>query len=366
MSHHYGGFSFGNTRQPDYNVCMHRKTLFAFLSLACLTSCQSKEVTYYSVNAWGTFHSFCNITYDSPTVGEIKQELIDLCVRLSNLTDPYVGYVNMNNVFTINQTNDPVEVDEDLYALLKQSWELKEKTDGYFNPLVGKLTNNWKNALYGGITEVPPDYVPTPERIEEAKKRAAISVPEIEASYLAFDDDAHTVQRVGGALLDLGGVAKGFAVERIESRLKEIASTSYLINAGTSSLGMGIAQGGGHFNVRINYMGDTILRYKAKNIDCSTSAVYEQSVEMDGTIYSHIINPKTGLPVTSLSMAFLQGDDSIFLDAMSTSCMLAGVEQTKVWEERYHFKAALFENEKVEGVNTAKLIYENKGLEHSS
>jgi thiamine biosynthesis lipoprotein len=177
---------------------------------------------------------------------------------------------------------------------------------------------------------------------------------------LILDAAKKTVQRVGSAKLDLGGIAKGYAVEKVDKILKDHGIKEYLVNGGTSSLAFGVAEDGGPFRVRLKYTGDdeTSLRYYVKKAFTSTSAVYEQYRVVDGVTYSHVINTVTGIPVTDYSMAFLEGEDSTRLDAYSTACMIAGIDKTKDWEKAYNFKAALFEDK--DGL--AELVYENSQL----
>ena len=196
-------------------------------------------------------------------------------------------------------------------------------------PLRESRRSLWSEPLlFSGSGIIPdPDYVPTSAKIDAAKIEAPALLEEMNNGSLILDAAKKTVQRVGSAKLDLGGIAKGYAVEKVDKILKDHGIKEYLVNGGTSSLAFGVAEDGGPFRVRLKYTGDdeTSLRYYVKKAFTSTSAVYEQYRVVDGVTYSHVINTVTGIPVTDYSMAFLEGEDSTRLDAYSTACMIADV-----------------------------------------
>ena len=90
---------------------------------------------------------FCFDTYiDIKLINGNKDNVIDIediFYRYDKLSDNYQNR-SINNVYTINQTNDPVVVDEELYKLLQTSFSVNTK---YFNPLCGSLAKKWKEAL---------------------------------------------------------------------------------------------------------------------------------------------------------------------------------------------------------------------------
>lgn len=345
---------------------MKSKLVFLSLPLLLLASCgeeKGPETLYYHFSLTPVFGSGISMNYGSKE-GSYNDTLEAITKRLDALVDPYHAPVNVEaSLYTINHTHDPVAVDEDLFKMLKKAVELEKQTEGYFSPWLYEITTLWKTTLFGGLIPLS-GFKPTKESIEEAKGKVGAMLAKIPGSSLVFDEAKKTVQRVGDAMLDLGGLAKGYFVERIEDFFEEKGVTVYLIDGGQSSLGFGTTDTGDGFNVRLSYTGTEVIRYQAKNIDSSCSAIYEQYQMVDGVVYSHVIDPKNGLPVAPFSMAYLQGDDSAMLDAFSTSCMLAGIEKTKEWEKKYNFASCLF-SDVTTGGHYAKLEYENSNLKRS-
>ena len=292
-----------------------KKKVFAFLFSLPLLACNSNpELETFYYREFGIFNSEFAVTYNAER--SLEEEIDTFLSAFTLEADPYSQHKGVNGVYEIK-------------------------------------------TIFGGI--IPdPDYVPTSAKIDAAKIEAPALLEEMNNGSLILDAAKKTVQRVGSAKLDLGGIAKGYAVEKVDKILKDHGIKEYLVNGGTSSLAFGVFEGGGPFRVKLKYTGDdeTSLRYYVKKAFTSTSAVYEQYRVVDGVTYSHVINTVTGIPVTDYSMAFLEGEDSTRLDAYSTACMIAGIDKTKSWEKAYNFKAALFEDK--DGL--AELVYENSQL----
>lgn len=335
---------------------MKRKGTLLFLFVTSLFSCAENRDSpkTYSVTVNDVFSSFVSVNYDSQK-GDLGKEITELLTKIDALTDAYEAKESAN-VYALNLTNEKTKVDPLLFSLLRNAYSLQEKTEGYFSPLLGSLTSLWKNTLYGNGSDA--HFVPKEEDIEKAKASVPPLLTEKENTTLLFDESSSSIERVGKAKIDLGAVAKGFAIEEVKNLLKRNGSTHYLVNGGTSSIAMGKTTNDGPFHVRLRYTGDEIIRYDLEDTDASMSSIYEQLVKVNGVSYSHLIHPKTGLPLTSFSSVFLVGENSTELDALSTACMFVDLQKIQEWEKKYDFKASVFK----EGNEHAELLYENTEL----
>lgn len=319
-----------------------KRRVFA-LSLFPLLLVSCGQVTYYSGANPDVFHSFFTWNYDTKK-NDISEEINDFVFHLGRLTDPY-SPSSYENLYSVNQTNDPVVVEDDLFDILSIAVDLQEKTEGYFNPMLGKITLLWKETLFGLDGEKKNEGGPSASEINEAKKKVPALLKEMKESSIVLNEEAKTVQRIGDAHIDLGGLVKGYSVERVKKMLKDVGSSHYVINGGQSSIAVGTTKDGNPYNVSLQY--SVVAKentYALADCDLSTSGIYEQLVYVSGEAYSHIINSKTGMPNADYSMAFLVGQDSALLDAFSTSCMIAGPEKTAEWAEKYGFEYALFDD----------------------
>ena len=256
--------------------------LLPLLAIA-LTSCSTNNKVIES-------KVFCFDTLVEAKLYDGKKEHIKevekILNNISNLTDNY-ELKSTNGVYAINQTNEELTINEKLYSLIVDSLYMSYNVADYFNPLCGSLSKKWKESL--AKKEILSETVIN----EELEK--------INNTVITLKEN-NVIQRTGEAEFDLGGVAKGYALDLVNNYLQENGVGSYLINAGSSSIALGEKQTkDGFFTVGLKEVKNAYI--KAKNCFISTSSIYEQGVTIDGVTYSHIINPKTG----SVMMMMLSG-----------------------------------------------------------
>lgn len=241
--------------------------------------------------------------------------LADIYSEPTDATDP--------NLYTLNHTNDPVTVDSKLADLLTFSQKMEEKTKGYFNPLIGNLSALWKTAL---DDEVLPSQTKITAAVDE--------LSDTTDNYFTVDGDV--VTRHGTCTFDLGAIAKGYALARAKDLLTSEGETEYMLNGGSSSIVLGEKPtSDGLFRVAFaNLSGKYTM---LKNCAIATSADYEQEVSIDGTSYTHIVNPFTGEATFKYDLCSVIGNDAGALDALSTAFYLMGPDLAKTYEDDADF-----------------------------
>ena len=266
------------------------------------------------------------------------KEVEKILNNISDLTDNYELKSN-NGVYAINHTNEEMTIDEKLYSLIVDSLYMSYNVADYFNPLCGSLSKKWKESL--AKKEILSETVIN----EELEK--------INNTVITFKEN-NVIQRTGEAEFDLGGVAKGYALDLVNNYLQENGVGSYLINAGSSSIALGEKQNkDGFFTVGLKEVKNAYI--KAKNCFISTSSIYEQGVTIDGVTYSHIINPKTGSAINVNDGVIVISSNGAYGDVMSTSLMNNTVEEIKEIEEINDLKTLVIKNNKI--------IYSHKDIE---
>ncbi len=308
--------------------------LFPLLAIA-LTSCSNNNTLIES-------KVFCFDTLVEAKLFEGNKENIKevekILNKISDLTDNYEQKSN-NGVYAINQTNEEITVDEELYNLLQDSFDMANNGVDNFSPLCGSLSKKWKESLMN--KEVLSETVIN----EELEK--------INNTTITLKDN-FVIQRMGEAEIDLGGVAKGYALDLVNNYLQENGVSSYLINAGSSSIALGEKKTkDGLFTIGLKEVKNAYI--KAKECFISTSSIYEQGVTIDGVTYSHIINPKTGSAVNVNDGVIVISSNGAFGDAFSTSLMNNTVEEIKEIEEINNIKTIV--------IKKKKIVYSHKDIE---
>jgi thiamine biosynthesis lipoprotein len=132
-----------------------------------------------------------------------------------------------------------------------------------------------------------------------------------------------------GVRINLGGIAKGYAVERGANILRKLGIRHAIVTAGGDSRLVGDRRGQpwvvGVRDPRKD--GEVSVRIPLENEAISTSGDYERYFEEDGKRYHHIIQPATGEPANGVYSATIVGPDAVITDALSTSVFVMGVDQ---------------------------------------
>lgn len=214
--------------------------------------------------------------------------------------------------------HQPIALSEDLFALMAHSLEAARLSDGAFDITATSAIQQWRRAR-------------RKQRLPSAEETAkAIALTDWRA--LVLDDKTRTLTKTKeGLLLDLGGIGKGYAADAALRVIREQGIARALV-AGSGDLAIGEAPPGkSGWDVALRTFekeedNDRLLQVSLKNCGCSTSGDLHQFLELEGKRYSHIVDPKTGLGLTSRLACTVIGPDATTSDAMATAMCVLGME----------------------------------------
>jgi thiamine biosynthesis lipoprotein len=212
----------------------------------------------------------------------------------------------------------PVKVSPDLYKILARSQELSQQSDGAFDVTVAPVVKLWRRARR---TRKLPD----PQELREALARVG-------SDKMKLDPVRRTVQLLlMGMLLDLGGIAKGYAADAVLEVLRSFGITRALVAAGGDiAVGEAPPDNSG-WKIAVGPLRDPTDRPKhhlfLKNAAVSTSGDVEQFVVIDGKRYSHIVNPRTGLGLVGRSSVSVVAPNCTASDSLATAISVLGPEK---------------------------------------
>ena len=213
---------------------------------------------------------------------------------------------------------EPVQVDAELFDLIKQSTHFSEITLGAFD-----ITY----ASVGYLYNYPLHVHPTEDQIK-------VALPAVNWRNLQFDAAHHTI-RFGhpGMRIDLGGIAKGYAVDRGVAILKARGIEHALVTAGGDSRLLGDRLGR-PWLVSIAHPDEphnpdkVVTRIPLSDAAVSTSGDYERYFDEDGVRYHHIIDPHTGHSANKVRSATIIGPTATQTDGLSKTAFVLGPEKT--------------------------------------
>lgn len=240
--------------------------------------------------------------------------------EFKRLHDVSNNFEQASEVSRVNQAagQQPVKVSTDLVTMIKRANELSARLDGSFDVTIGPLTDLWAIGRKG-------DYVPPQAEIDKV-------LPFVNCRLVVLDEASTTVYLPkAGMKLDLGGIAKGYAVDRAIDILKANGVQSALINAGGDVRVIGRRPDGNPWRVGVQHPRnpDAILAKLALTDwdTMETSGDYQRFITKDNVRYSHILDPRTGhqpRQVSSVTMVLSSSTDG---DIFSTALFVLGTER---------------------------------------
>ncbi len=241
--------------------------------------------------------------------------------RLYTIYDTYDGVVNLA---AVNQAaGEPVTVDERIISLLTLGQEMYAVSGGKVNILMGSVLSLWhqaRTAAGKGASATLPDRT----ALQTAAKHTDIQT-------MRLDAEKNTVHLTDPeSTLDVGAVAKGYAVEEVAAYAKELGITSALISVGGNVVAVGDKPDDTPFVIGIEdprSQEDYALTVRVDDLAVVTSGNYQRYYEVDGVRYHHLIDPDTLFPADFTASVTVIGPDSGRADALSTALFLMPPEE---------------------------------------
>lgn len=211
----------------------------------------------------------------------------------------------------------PVEVDEEVFQLIKRAQFISKITQGAFDISYGSLDKKFWNF------DLQMTSLPNPI---EAKKSVAL----INFENIILDETNQTVfLKNKGMRIGFGGIGKGYAAEMAKKKLIEANVASGIVNASGDLTAWGFQENGEPWTIGIadpNQKNSIFSAFKITNRAVATSGNYEKFVIINNKKYSHTIDPKTGYPVSGIKSVTILAENAEIADALATPVTVMGID----------------------------------------
>lgn len=300
------------------NICLFSSQIFAQELKDSVNAAQTKSTEqpgkwYRASDAIMGTNIYTEVWADSPELGEqatraVMQEMNAINQRMS----PYIEDSELSKINRL-ASQSPVEVSKQMFEVLALAQQISDLSFGAFDVTFASV-----GFLYDYRTKKRPNANELDELL------AAVNYQLIE-----LDRENQTVFfKHPNVKIDLGGIAKGLAVDNAIERLRGLGIEHALVTAGGDTRLLGDRLGEPWI------VGIRDPRDKDKqavviplvDIAMSTSGDYERYFEDDGQRYHHILSPKTGKSVESVQSVSIIGPQSVYNDALSTAVFVLGVQ----------------------------------------
>ena len=297
--------------------------LLALCMVLSLTACGGEQPESVQLFAMDT-------VMDLTAYGEnAAAALTDASREINRLERLLSRTIDTSEISQIN-AGGAVTVSEETASLLAQAQTYTAATDGAFDITIAPLVSLW------GITTDSP-YVPTQQEIDAL-------LPLVGPEHLHLSGDTATLD--DGCAIDLGGIAKGYASDRLADIFAQYGVDSALVSLGGNVYARGTKPGGAAWSVAVQHPEQEGYAAMLSLTDAFavTSGGYQRYFTgPDGTVYQHILDPKTGWPVQGdLLSVTIVADNGTMADAYSTALYVMGREAAQdFWRQNGGFDMVL-------------------------
>lgn len=326
----------------------------------------NREVSFESMNTTITV-----LITDPLKTDEEEKEITQGITKIKNifdnlnrLTDNFKGYDNINNVFYINNhVDEKVLIDEELYNIIELAENYKTLTNGYFDISTGLIVDVWKELLLKN----KPSKADLDLAYETVSKIDVIENP----IKLEKEGNSHYITLKNKAKIDLGAIAKGYAVQKAREVLEKLNLKHFRILGSDSSVYYGVNNNVSrdYYTVGLiapnDYVGSlynnryyAVLRAKSETLTTSGDTI--QYTKIDDKIVHHIISPITKQPENFRRSVTIFTNEGALGDALSTAIMSMPFDVYNTWAENNSYNViflngdntieAHLEESKIEGI----------------
>lgn len=312
--------------------------LILAFALSMFPSCSDKKIrseTFLEYFDTVTTVSANASEKDFSKILEISSEALE---KYDKLFDIYNEYDGINNLCTVNKNAGkvPTPVAPEIIELLEYSKEMYTLTDGKINIAMGSVLSIWHSYRDAGLKDSENASLPPKDLLVEASKHTDINAIELnkENNEVYISDEKLSI--------DVGAIAKGFAVERLAKRLEKEGFTSVLISAGGNVRAIGPKTDGKPWTVAVSDPegeNDYPAILEISDSSVVTSGSYQRFYTVDGKNYHHIIDPETLMPSEYFVSVSICVKDSALADVLSTVLFIIDEEEGRIMCEKLDAEA---------------------------
>ncbi|WP_061996703.1 FAD:protein FMN transferase [Clostridium sp. ATCC 25772] len=289
---------------------------FVILSILFLAGC-SKTPSEPLSRTELIMGTVCTVQIFDSKDSTILDECFNKLTDLENLVSINKENTELDKVNAMSGKS-AVSVSDDTYNIIKGGINYSSLSDGNFDITIGPIVKLWG---------IGTDSARVPSDAEINEKKSLINYKDV-----ILDDSNKTIfLKNPNMIIDLGGIAKGYAADVLTDILKKHNVNSAMINLGGNLYILGNKEDGNKWRIGIqdpNESNSTVGNLLVNDKSIVTSGVYERFFEENGKKYHHILNPKTGYPYENdLLGVTIISDKSVDGDALSTTTFALGCDE---------------------------------------
>ena len=291
-------------------------TILSLCISLLLTGCTTKKTQSILSDTRFMLNTVVTISLYDSSDSSILDGAFDLCQDYEDLLS---RTKEGSEIYTFNnrKNNAPITVSDDTAELIEKALYYCELSDGAFDITIAPISSLWD-------FQADTPTVPDSEIIKEQVQSVNYKNLQLEGNILSSSNPKTQI--------DLGAIAKGFIADKIKEYLLSKGVKSAVINLGGNVLCVGEKPSNEAFQIGIQKPfethQETVGTLAIRDLSIVSSGIYERYFKVDGKLYHHILNPRTGYPYESdLTSVTILSKKSVDGDGLSTTCFSLGLEK---------------------------------------
>jgi thiamine biosynthesis lipoprotein len=285
-------------------------------------ACSAKQEHLIEGRTMGTTYHVKVVTGPFQNISGLKAKIEKRLAEINRSMSTYIRDSEISRFNQFRQANVKFEISPDFYEVMKAAEKIFRLSQGAWDGTVDPLVNLWGFGRTDRKNKIP-------SKQEISEHLADIGFDNIEVFASGF-----LVKKRASATLDLSSIAKGYGVDQVAEVIRTAGFEDYLVEIGGDIFASGYRTDGKSWRVGINRprkdaaFDDVYKVVSLHNRALATSGDYRNFFEAGGVRYSHVINPKSGYPVSNgvVSVSIL-ADQCTFADGLATAVMVLGAEK---------------------------------------
>ena len=290
-------------------------TLSYFLSL----NCEARTEHLIQGRTMGTIYRVKVVSSASGEIPGLKEKIERRLGEINRSMSTYMPDSEISRFNSFQQTGVKFKISDDFYQVMRVAEKVYQLSDGAWDGTINPLVDLWGFGREGIKTVIP-------DQTEIRRLRESVGF-----HYIEIMAPGYLIKKMPQITLDLSSIAKGYGVDAVAAVLRDDGFENFLVEIGGEIVAAGLRKDGGQWRIGINRPQKNAAInsvYKVVNLQdraFATSGDYRIFFEIDGVRYSHVINPRTGYPVTNgvVSVSVLAADCTL-ADGLATAIMVMG------------------------------------------
>jgi len=302
------------------------RTAKAFIIAIVLCSfssvCEGQREHLIQGRTMGTTYHVKVVTGYFQAISGLKKKIDRRLEEINQSMSTYIEDSEISHFNNFQQVGKRFKISNDFYQVMRTAQRIFELSDGAWDGTVNPLVDLWGFGRAGPKNKVPREY------------EISALLSDIGFDNIIVLEPGFLLKKRAAVTLDLSSIAKGYGVDQVADTIRKEGFQNYLVEIGGEVFASGYRKDGKLWRIGINRpRTDAAFDevYKAVNLHnraFATSGDYRNFFAVNGIRYAHIIDPRTGYPISNgvVSVTVI-ADTCTFADGLATAIMVMGVEK---------------------------------------